>query len=67
MPIYTVTITKQFPAWDEKEGIVYRDIAANTKRDAIKIVRDHARWDGHTGPGMGRCYYSAVKASGIAG
>jgi|TARA_R110000772_G_scaffold21728_1_gene59442 hypothetical protein len=60
MTTYTVTIKKQFPAWDENEGLGYYGVEAESKSAAIKIIRNQARWDGNTGPGQGRQTFSAV-------
>lgn len=46
MPTYRVTLSFKHPAWDERDGIPY-DIAAKTKRDAVKRARRQADYDGH--------------------
>lgn len=56
---YTVTIRFQHPAWDEVNGIAYTDISARSKSEAIAIVRNKARNDGHTGTGKGRYTFTA--------
>lgn len=56
---YTVTLRFQHPAWDEVNGIVYDDISARTKAEAINIVRTKAFSDGHTGRGKGRYWFTA--------
>jgi hypothetical protein len=59
---YNVTIRFQYPAWDEVDGIVYRDIQATCKSDAIKQVRREAENDGHVpGIGKGRASFKAVE------
>jgi len=55
----TVTIRFQYPAWDEINGIVYSDVLARSKSDAIAWVRTMARGDGHTGTGKGRYTFAA--------
>ena len=60
MATYTVTIKKQFPAWDETEGLGYYGVEAKSKSEAIKFIREESRWDGNTGPGQGRTTFSAV-------
>lgn len=56
---YMVTLRFQFPAWDEVDGIVYTDISARSKSDAIRIARESVRNDGHTGGGKGRYWFIA--------
>jgi len=56
---YTVTLRFQYPAWDEVGGIVYADILARTKAEAIADARRMARDDGHTGTGKGRYTFTA--------
>jgi len=56
---YTVTIRFQYPAWDEKDGIVYEDVLARSKAEAIAWVHTMARGDGHTGTGKGRYTFTA--------
>lgn len=61
---YDVTISFQYPAWDEKDGITYRDIDAATKAEAIARVRRQANRDGHIpAVGKGRATLKAVKAA----
>lgn len=60
--MFAVTLRFQYPAWDEKNGIVYDDILARSKAEAIKYARQMARNDGHTGTGgKGNCYFSAAE------
>lgn len=61
---YTVTISFQFPAWDERDGITY-SVEAASKSDAIAKVRRTARNDGHIGNvvGKGRVTFRAVADS----
>ena len=59
--MFTVTLRFQHPAWDEAEGIPYRDIAADSKQEANDIVRGRAMADGHLGAGKGRYWFSAVQ------
>lgn len=58
---YTVTLRFQYPAWDEKDGIVY-EIEARTKAEAIRYARSQARNDGHTQTGKGRYTFTAEEA-----
>ena len=59
--LYTVTLKFQFPAWNNKDGISYYDVRAESKQQAIKFVRSQAFNDGHTGTGQGRITFSAVE------
>lgn len=59
---YNVRITFQFPAWDEKEGHLYRGIMAQSKKDAVKQVKRMARDDGHAVGGRGMYWFKAEKA-----
>ena len=52
MTTYTVTIKKQFPAWDETEGLGYYGVEAKSKSEAINFIREESRWD--FGPGKPR-------------
>ena len=65
MATYTVTLKFQYPAWDEKNGIIYEDITASSKSDAIRRVRTMAEHDGHYSPGIntgkGRATFTAVQ------
>lgn len=56
---YTVTMTFEYPAWDEKDGIVYEDIVACSKADAIRQARTKAFVDGHAISGRGRYWFTA--------
>jgi len=42
---YTVTLTFRYPAWDERDGLLYTVTAMN-KREAIKRARRQADNDG---------------------
>lgn len=55
---FTVTMRFQYPAWDEKDGISF-EIRANSKAEAIKYARSHARYEGHSGTGKGRVTFKA--------
>lgn len=57
--IFTVTLRFQFPAHDEKNGIVYAEIVAGSKADAIWRARKMADRDGHLGSGKGRATFKA--------
>ena len=58
---YTVTLTFQYPAWDEVNGIRYPDIQADSKSEANGIVRRLASNDGHLGGGKGRLTFTATE------
>ena len=68
MPIYKnydVTVRFQYPAWDEVNGIVYPEIYARNKAEAIKFARRDAYNDGHVGTGgKGRVTFTATEAEG---
>lgn len=57
---YVVTLRFAFPAWDEKNGIPF-DVTARSKAEAIRIARQHARYDGHSGTGKGRATFTALE------
>jgi hypothetical protein len=46
MTAMTVKLTFRFPAWDEKDGILF-EVNADTKRDALKKARRMADNAGH--------------------
>lgn len=46
---YTVTARAKHPAWDEHDGITYREVFAKSKADAIKTVRRRHVNNGHVG------------------
>ena len=57
---YTVTLTFQYPAWDETRGILFHNIEARSKSEAIRIARRMARNFGHIGHGgKGRVTFKA--------
>ncbi|PWD01940.1 MULTISPECIES: hypothetical protein [Pseudomonas] len=58
---YTVTLTFQYPAWDEVNGIRYPDIRADSKSHANIIARRLACNDGHLGGGKGRLTFTATE------
>jgi len=58
---YTVTLMFQYPAWDEVDGIKYRDIQAASKSEANSIARKMAGQDGHLGLGKGRTAFVATE------
>jgi len=58
---YTVTLTFQYPAWDEVDGISYHEIQADSKSEANSIVRKMAEGDGHLGRGKGRASFEATE------
>lgn len=45
---YDVLMTFAAPAWDERDGIMYRDIRASSKREANERARRKAYNDGHS-------------------
>lgn len=59
--MWDVTMRFQHPAWDEKEGILYRGIEAQSKAEANGIAGRLARRDGHAIGGRGRYSFSAVE------
>ena len=59
---YAVTLTKQFPSWDEKNGIIIGVFLKRSKSEAIRSARHDAANAGHTG-GIGRYWFTAVKIS----
>lgn len=56
---WNVTMVFQFPAWDEVNGIPYKDIEARSKSEAIKEARRQAEYDGHAIGGRGRYWFKA--------
>ena len=58
--IWTVTLRFQFPAWDEVDGLEYRDIRASSKANANAIARRMSGNDGHLGSGKGRVTFTAT-------
>lgn len=59
--VFNVLLTFQYPAWDEKDGIAYPDIEADSKSDANSIARRLARDDGHLMTGKGRATFTATE------
>lgn len=57
---FKVTMTFQFPAWDEVNGIEYL-MTGNTKADAVKSARRQAENDGHAVGGRGKYWFRAVE------
>jgi hypothetical protein len=62
--VYNVLLTFQYPAWDEKEGILYRDIYASSKSDAVAQARRMASDDGHAVGGGGKYWFKALDSEG---
>lgn len=60
--LWNVTMRFEFPAWDERDGYVYRDIPAATKSEANQKARRMAELDGHAIGGRGRYYFTAEEA-----
>lgn len=59
---YIVTLRKQFPAWNERDGIRF-EVEALSKADAIQKARRESDYGGITGTGMGRYWFKAEEAS----
>lgn len=58
---YSVTLTFQYPAWDEVDGIKYHDIQADSKSAANSFARKLAELNGHLGTGKGRATFVATE------
>jgi hypothetical protein len=59
MTTYRVTLSFQFPAWDEVNGIPFY-VEAGSKAEAVERARREARRDGHTpATGKGRASFRA--------
>lgn len=56
MKTYKVTMTKQFPAWDERDGLIFT-VTATSKMQAIKYARQEAADGGH----CGRASFKAIE------
>lgn len=59
MKTYRVTVTLQYPAWDEQDGLT-ATVFARSKQDAIKRVRQRFSSEGVTHPEQGRKTFRAV-------
>ena len=59
--LWNVRLMFQYPAWDEIDGIVYRDIQAHGKTEANAIARRRAHDDGHLCRGKGRAKFTAIE------
>jgi hypothetical protein len=59
--MWSVTMRFQYPSWDEIDGIVYRDIRAESKAEANARARRMAADDGHLHGGKGRVTFSATE------
>lgn len=59
--LWSVTLTFQYPAWDETDGIQYQDIQAIGKAEANAIARRRASNDGHLCSGKGRATFTATE------
>lgn len=55
---YTVTVRKQHPAWDERDGFTVQ-VVAKSKSEAIKRARRQMEDAGHVGAGCGRATFTA--------
>jgi hypothetical protein len=60
MTNFKITLTFQFPAWDEVDGYDYF-FSAKNKTDAIKKARRQAEHDGHAISGRGKYWFKAVE------
>lgn len=60
--VWNVTLTFQYPAWDEVRGLVYEGIAAASKSLANAQARLQAARDGHLFGGKGRVTFKATEA-----
>ena len=58
---YTVTVTVQYPAWDERDGIRFHDIMASNKAEAIKKARRHSNHYGIIHSQQGRATWKATE------
>lgn len=58
---FSVHMTFEYPAWDERQGYYYRGIIASTKRDAIKQARRMAEKEGHAVGGRGKYWFKATE------
>lgn len=59
---WDVTLRFEHPAWDEKDGIQYKGIQAQSRAKANWQARQQAYRDGHLYGGKGRVYFSARPA-----
>jgi hypothetical protein len=55
---YVVTMTFEYPAWDERDGLRY-EVSAASKREAVGVARRRAERDGHAVGGRGRYWFRA--------
>lgn len=58
---YNVIVTVQYPAWNERDGIVFYDIKAASKADAIKEARRENAIGGQIHREQGRATWRAVE------
>lgn len=58
---YAVTMTFEFPAWDETKGVFF-SVEANSKAEAIKEARRQAYADGYATTGKGKYWFKAEEA-----
>lgn len=58
---YAVTMTFEFPAWDETKGVFF-SVEANSKKEAIKEARRQAYADGYATTGKGKYWFKAEEA-----
>lgn len=58
---YNVVLRFQYPAHDERDGIVFPGIFASSKSDAIRQARREASNAGHLCGGKGRVSFQAIE------
>lgn len=58
---WVVTMRFEYPAWDEKDGIVYQGIPARTRSEANRAAKRLASGVGHACSGRGRYWFTAVE------
>ena len=57
---YKVTVTVQYPSWDEQDGIVFY-VSASSKADAIAAARMENARGGQVHRGQGRATWRATE------
>jgi len=58
---WVVTMRFEHPAWDERDGIVYRGVFGRTRAEANRAAARMATGDGHACGGRGRYWFTAVE------
>ncbi len=59
---WTVTMRFEHPAWDEVDGIEYRNIPARNRSEANRAAARQAESDGHAVSGRGRYWFTAAES-----